>query len=124
GLDDTIVRAPSQLGLVGVCSSSTPQSFTVLVSFDQAFFYNPIAGNLLLDIRNYGGPGASSPFFLDGQNVAGDSISHIQAFNVSSTRAGDVNSFGFVTEFVVQPIPEPRTWSLLVLGFAALAFPL
>src|SRR2546430_2586339 len=38
GLDDTIVRAPSQLGLVGVCSSSTPQSFTVLVSFDHPFF--------------------------------------------------------------------------------------
>src|SRR5947207_9202334 len=85
-------------------------------------FNNPSIGNLLLDIRNYPSTATGgSGFLIDGENVIGDSTSHVQGFNVNSPSAQEVNSFGFVTEFVIQPVPEPSTWALLTIGGLAVS---
>jgi prepilin-type processing-associated H-X9-DG protein len=123
GPDDTMVRGPNQLIMVGLCTSSTPQPFNSLfITFGTRFYYNPSAGNLLLDMRNFGAAGNANVLYLDGHNVVGDSTSSILAFNVNSTTAQVVNSFGFVTEFTFQPVPEPSTWALFALGLGGMAF--
>ncbi len=117
GPDDRIVRGPSSLDLIVSCSSGRPQFFSALFNLDSPFFYNPASGNLLLDIRNFSGPMFSgTQIVLDGQNTAGDSVSEIVAFNANALTAQQVDSFGFVTEFVIQPVPEPSTWALLLGG--------
>jgi len=123
GLDDTVVRAAGNLQLVGVCSSPAggPENFSLIIHLYTPFFYNPQFGNLLLDIRNFSGPANDgSALVLDGQNVAGDSISSITAFNVNATTAQQVSSLGLVTDFNIQPVPEPSTWALMAIAFGGM----
>src|SRR5207244_12025159 len=91
---------------------------TMVNSVNKPFYYKPNVGALLLDIRNYSGPvddGSQIP--IDGQNVAGDSISRIVAFNVNSPVAQQIDSFGLVTAFVIQPVPEASTVALFPVSF-------
>src|ERR1051326_9125814 len=56
GPDDTVVFGPQVLSIQGggCCS---PQAFDVGVALTKPFFYDPAAGNLVLDVRNFsGGP--------------------------------------------------------------------
>lgn len=120
GADDIVVRAARQLVFVPGCGSS-PEPFE-LITLDTPFFYNPKAGNLLLDIRNYGSSGLTGGAALDTENVSGDSVSHVLAFNVISDTGQEVNSDGLVTLFGIQAVPEPSTWALLAAGLGCLAF--
>lgn len=81
-----------------------PKDFDIVVNLTTPFFYDPAAGNLLLDVRNFGG---GSTTFLDIQNPLGDSTSR-----VFSTVSGSVNdpsgvetSAGLVTRFTGTPVP-------------------
>jgi len=79
----------------------------VEVKFQNPFFYNPPAGNLLLEIKNYeptccfGIPQLSmGP--LDAYNVAGDEISRVYTYDVNAAR-GFTDTLGLTTYFVTAP---------------------
>jgi hypothetical protein len=124
GLDDHVVRGPSDLYLSGACApAGTPKFFSVYFALDSPFYYNPNAGNLLLDIRNLSGPVIDGNLLhLDSEATSGDSISSILAFNANAQTADQLDSSGFITEFTIQPVPEPSTWTLVGLGLSGLAF--
>src|SRR5712692_5009815 len=122
GEDDAIVFGTGPLsiragGFVG------PGAWDVLVPLARPFFYNPAAGNLLLDVRNFGG---GSTTYLDAQVTLGDSVSAVQAY--TGDGSGSVNSTtglphtgGLITLFEVTPVPEPASISVLLLAICATA---
>lgn len=71
-----------------------PPAFDIVVPLTTPFFYNPSAGNLLLDVRNTGG-GATTAF--DAVST-GEFMSRVWG-NVSSS-TGNADPDGLVTEFV------------------------
>lgn len=122
GLNDTIVY---NRGMLPLSSASTgpaggPKDFDILINLNTPFLYNPSAGNLLLDVRNFGG-GITTQF--DAQSTAGDSVSRVytgSSGNVNSTTAQSNNTLGLVTRFTTVPAPEPGTMSLMAIGLASL----
>jgi hypothetical protein len=93
----------------------------VEISFMNPFFYDPSAGNLLMEIKNYeptgrpGDPlGNAGP--LDAWNVTGDAVSRVYARGDANAPVGTVDTVGLTTLFVFQPIPEPSTIALMGLG--------
>jgi hypothetical protein len=57
GLNDTIVFARGPLSLSSNFSGPVggPMDFDVVITLTTPFFYDPAAGNLLMDVRNFGG---------------------------------------------------------------------
>lgn len=89
-----------------------PQSWSVLLDLrSNPFYYNPGAGNLLLDIVNLGG-GFTSP--LDAEDVLGDTISSVYAEAPVISGTGTPRTVGLVTVFSIAPIPEPAPALLLL----------
>jgi len=100
GADDLVVFE----GPLSLTSSAggSPAGFDILIPFSTAFFYDPAAGNLLLDVRNSGG-GSSSQF--DAVSAEGDSVS--RAYNPVDSSSGSIDTLGLVTEFVFQSAQQP-----------------
>lgn len=96
----------------------------VIIRLTTPFLYNPREGNLLLDIRNYGGGGtgwAIPPFvgsaYLDALNTLGDGVSSVSATSINAL-SGSTSTLGLVTTFHMTQVPEPS--SLVMATFAAL----
>jgi len=113
GADETVVFGRGPLHLRG--NLAVGPGFM----FDRPFLYDLSAGNLLLDIRNFG-PGNASP--LDAFDARGDSISIV--VGDADATSGFAFTRGLATVFWVDivPIPEPSTIALMVLGMLALAW--
>ena len=94
GLNDTLVYSGA-LPLSSAASGS-PAAFDILIPLTTPFWYNPAAGNLLLDVRNSGG-GSSSQF--DAVSTANDSVSRVYGGVDSSS--GGTDTLGLVTEFTL-----------------------
>src|ERR1043166_5476667 len=104
GLNDTVVHGASSVTLLGACAGAPARDFSMFIHFSTPFYYNPSAGNLLMDIRNFSGsPSDGSLLLLDAENVAGDSVSHVFAFNVNAPSGSEVDSLGLVAYFAFQP---------------------
>jgi hypothetical protein len=119
GSDDTIVidRSPRHLTAGGPFGSG-PSTFSVGFDFtSHPFIYNPSLGNLLLDIKVFNGANTSP---LDAVDMVGDSVSSVFAYGDPMPSSGQTSSLGLATEFAVQPIPEPSTVALLVVGLVGL----
>ncbi|MEO7317424.1 MAG: hypothetical protein ABIZ56_00385 [Chthoniobacteraceae bacterium] len=96
-----------------------PKAFDIVITLTTPFFYNPAFGNLLMDVRNFGG-GITDNF--DAVSASGDGVSRVttMASGVNSTTADLTDSLGLVTAFTVVPVPEPSIFVMLTFGAAAL----
>jgi hypothetical protein len=106
GADDRAVvpRGPFQIGV------SSGGGFTAFIGLAAApFYYDPSQGDLLLDIRNFGGgrTGWGYPPFMglahvDASNVAGDRVSSV--FGTVDSPTGTTSTLGLVTQFWITPV--------------------
>jgi hypothetical protein len=95
--------------------------FDLTITLDTPFLYNPALGNLLLDLTVVS---ATKP--INGETYgyfayATSTNDIARIYNAPSGVAAE-NARGLVTRFTVNPVPEPATGALLLLG-AALAIP-
>ena len=100
GPDDTVVFSGSlALSSVFTGPESGPKDFDIVIDLQTPFLYNPAAGNLLLDIRNFSGGFAT---WLDAQFFNGDSVSRIvtQMAGGDSPTANFSDTLGIVTQFI------------------------
>jgi hypothetical protein len=83
GADDTVVFS-SPLPLQSRSRGSNPKNFDIVINLTTPFFYDPAMGNLLLDVRNFGG---GKTTFFDSVHAGGDGVSR-----VDTNIRGNVNS--------------------------------
>ena len=118
GADDKIVFARGPMGIFPN-GPGTPPGFNVVINLTTPFFYNPSAGNLLMDVRYYHEQTAGfAPGFFDASDHSGDSVSRVYAFDVGDA-TGIADTVGLITVFVVTPVPEPTAGVLLLTGLGA-----
>lgn len=106
GPDETIVH-DGALHLSSSPTGSAPFAFDIVIVLSTPFLYDPSQGNLLMDVRNYGG-GFTTIF--DAENTAGDSVSRAHttaASDVDSPTANFASSWGLVTKFAYTPAGSP-----------------
>jgi hypothetical protein len=115
GADDTEVFN-SSLAPVFLTTVSDGQGRNVFeFSLQQPFIYRPQSGNLLFDIRNFSA--------FDGGSFAhvsapGDPVSRV--YVPGSFLSGAPGTDGLQVRFTYEPVPEPSTITLFLLGAAAL----
>jgi len=112
GADDTIVFARGALTLSSAFTGPPdgPKDFDIIITLTTPFLYNPALGNLLLDVRNFGG-GSTTVF--DAVSPLGDGVSRVTNTDVNSG-TGTPDSAGLVTGFII--VPEPGSAALLLAG--------
>ena len=124
GPDETTVFA----GALSLSSADTgsglpgaPRDFDISIVFDTGFTYDPLLGNLLLDVFVF--DGASTTAF-DAAFVSDDPVSRILTIDsgINSPTADMADVFGLVTKFVTTDVPEPGGLTLLAVGLAGLGF--
>jgi hypothetical protein len=98
GADDTVVFS-GPLPLQSKNRGSNPKDFDIVINLTTPFFYDPTKGNLLLDVRNFGG---GMTTFFDSVSASGDGVSRVDT-NID----GDVNS----------PVANYKATDALVTGF-------
>jgi hypothetical protein len=113
GLDDMIVRSGSFY--IQSHGSIGGTIFDTYIFLPTPFYYNPSAGNLLLDIHYRSGEPTTA---FDATQIVGDSVSSVWSRSPNSPTATIVWTSGLITEFAF--IPEPGTRALLVSGLVCL----
>jgi hypothetical protein len=108
-------------GSLTLSSSNTLGLFDTIINFTTPFLYNPAAGNLLLDVRNFSGASVTNTFF-DAQTTTGDSVSRVYgAEGAPLATSGTTDSLGLITRFTYSTpnasVPEPGSLAML-LGFS------
>lgn len=96
----------------------------VIIRLATPFLFDPREGNLLLDIRNYGGGGTgwgippfAGPAYLDALSALEDGVSSVSATSINAL-SGSTSTLGLVTTFHMTQVPEPS--SLVVAAFSGL----
>jgi hypothetical protein len=120
GLNDTMVYSgPLSLSSSDTGPAGGPKTFDIVIVLQTPFLYDPALGNLLLDVRNFGG-GSTTQF--DAENTGGDSISRVWSTS-SSSLTGNPDTLGLITSFSGSAaVPEPGTLALVGLAAAGLAW--
>ena len=120
GLDDTIVFARGPLTLSSNFTGPVggPMDFDVIITLTTPFLYDPAAGNLLMDVRNFG---SGTTTVLDQEFADGDSIGRVHTNIdspglVNSPTAANRDTGGLVTQFTHSPVPEPGAACLFLVG--------
>ncbi len=112
GADDTVVFVRGALTLSSAFTGPPdgPKDFDIIITLTTPFLYNPALGNLLLDVRNFGGGSTTS---FDAVFTTGDGVSRVYNQDVNSG-TGSTDTLGLVTGFII--VPEPGTAALLLAG--------
>jgi hypothetical protein len=102
-------------------TGNNPAPFDVIITLTTPFVYNPAEGNLLMDVRDFGG-GISG--FLDASSATNDAMSRVYALNVNDTIADtEFPSDGLITQFrfpSAVTVPEVNTVLLAASGLLLL----
>ena len=116
GADETVVFS----GSVALSSQFSgvpggPKDFDIAIPLTTAFLYDPGAGNLVMDVRNFSGSSASP---ISGQNSSTDSASRIAGNTTAATANGadsgiDALQIVFTT---TNPPPRPPAPTVLLRG--------
>ncbi len=121
GGDNTVVYNRSPLSLSSLDTGIGPRDFDIFINFTTSFAYDPTLGNLLLDVRNFGG-GTTTPF--DAEFTNADAVSRLLVTNNINSPTGQPDTLGLVTQFHIDSqaaVPEPTTIALLGIGIVGLA---
>lgn len=116
GADDTVVyaRGPLMLSSAFTGPPNGPKDFDIIITLTTPFHYDPAHGNLLMDVRNFGG---GTTTFFDSVVTFSDGVSRVFNTNVNGT-TGTTDTSGLVTGFTI--VPEPGTAALLLAGAGTL----
>jgi hypothetical protein len=123
--DQVVFSGPLHLSSSFTGPPNGPKAFDITIPLQHPFLYNPSQGNLLLDVRNFGG-GSTTQFdatFNFGSNSS-------RAFTITSNGVNDptglTDNGALVTQFTgTLPtsgggVPEPSTLALFGVGAASL----
>jgi hypothetical protein len=120
GSNDTVVfSGPLTLSSSDTGPAGGPKTFDIVIVLQTPFLYDPALGNLLLDVRNFGGGFTTS---FDAQSTIGDSVSRVFSLTGASSPTGNTDTLGLITSFSGSAVPEPGTLALVGLGAAGLAW--
>lgn len=110
GLDETLVYKGDITYAVPTAKGATtlaPEAFTLEIDPQESFVFDPMAGNLLLDIVIPECP-SGGPIFFDAQS--GGSATNVlgRAYSTNFGTGHTSTNFGLVTEFISStPPPQP-----------------
>ncbi len=112
---DVVTVFSGALSISSANVGAPARDFDIVITFDTPFFYNPLAGHLLLEVIN-GAGGTTTPF--DAVAGSGAILSRLYAPSASAV-TGNVDNVGLVTEFTFTAIPEPASLALVGTGAVA-----
>jgi hypothetical protein len=115
--DATVYSGSLTLSSADTGPAGGPKAFDIVINLTTPFLYDPSKGNLLLDVRNFGGSTGPLTYF-DADNTFGDATSRVYTFSGgvnAATADGGTDSLGLVTQFTATAVPEPGT---ALFGFA------
>lgn len=119
GADNRMVYS----GPLHLFANNIDTSYSIHIPLQQSFLYDPVAGNLLLEVKNFQTIPPRPDFLprlLGARGVFGDSVSLSVAIGVDSD-IGILTTGGLTTLFTVTGVPEPSSTLLFSLGIGALA---
>jgi hypothetical protein len=119
GSDDTVVFS-GPLSISSADVGGPPRAFDIVITFPSLFVYDPALGNLLLDVRNFGGGGSTQFDFVV---VTGDSTSRLFSPDDVTAPGGSLDTGGLVAQFTFEPVgadPVPEPGTLLLVGTGVL----
>jgi hypothetical protein len=92
-----------------------PQFSGGFLTFDTSSFnYNPLAGNLLLDVKVIGGASLDYETFFDSDFSGSGLFQRVSNYEVPPSN----NNWGLVTSFDASAaVPEPAAWAMMIVGF-------
>jgi len=108
GANDTVVFSGSlPLSSAFTGPEAGPKAFDIVIALQIPFWYDPTAGNLLLDVRNFSGEATTQ---FDAELTEDDPVSRVGSFGgVDSPTADFSDSAGLVVQFTLTPLPPHLT---------------
>ena len=111
GLNDQVVYNSALTFTSAGSPASGAGPFDLVVTLTTPFLYDPSAGNLVLDIRNF-----DSTFtgFVDGGSDPSTRLNFVDSSTTAAT--GSIQNFGLSTRFTFAPAPVPEASTTVSLG--------
>ncbi|MGH7177354.1 MAG: hypothetical protein ACREJC_08245 [Tepidisphaeraceae bacterium] len=105
---DELVVYDGAWSLSGALSDAAPHGWDFYFDLTTPFVFNPSSGNLLLDVRNYGGD-VGLTFDVTRRHNDGVSRVYTRDFHDVFSPEGDIDSLGLglITQFTSVSVPEP-----------------